>query len=129
MVEGWKEDGILFVTPSGANDDWYWLFACLSAGKQGRVVSSDFMRDHHFQMLSNRDFNRWRERHQVFFKLGNWEAGEFSEEEKAVIRRREVILEEPTPYSRRSQFDPDTNTFYFPHKAREDVWLEVKLIS
>ncbi len=34
------------------------------------VVTNDEMRDHHFQMLSQRKFLRWKERHCVRFNFG-----------------------------------------------------------
>jgi len=78
------------------------------------------MRDHHFQLLSNRNFNRWRERHQVMFECGSWEEGEFSPEEMGATRKREIRLIIPKPYSRRSQYNSTTQTFYFPTQVLMD---------
>ena len=50
------------------NDDWFWLYACLSESKSGRqplVITNDMMRDHHFKLLSQNAFLNWREEHVV----------------------------------------------------------------
>ena len=52
IVNLWKEWNILFVTPSGWNDDWFWLYSAVRLGVH--VITNDEMRDHHFQMLSAR---------------------------------------------------------------------------
>lgn len=60
----------LFTTPSGSNDDWYWLYAAVSAGAAGALVTNDELRDHVFQMLpAPRLFYKWKERHQVRFRF------------------------------------------------------------
>ncbi len=65
IVEEWERDGILYRTPHGSNDDWFWMHAALWCGEGTFVLTNDEMRDHHFQMLSHRPFTRWKERHQV----------------------------------------------------------------
>ena len=52
IVDFWRERGMLYVTPSGSNDDWYWLYGTVYM--QCMIVSNDEMRDHHFMMLSPR---------------------------------------------------------------------------
>ncbi|EFN56261.1 hypothetical protein CHLNCDRAFT_145111 [Chlorella variabilis] len=39
-----------YVTPAGSNDDWYWIYAAVTAGERGLLVSNDEMRDHIFQL-------------------------------------------------------------------------------
>jgi hypothetical protein len=94
LAEKWKKLGVLFRTPAGSNDDWFWMHAALWCGRKTFVVSNDEMRDHYFQMLAYRSFERWKERHQVHFSFGAWvNDGE----------RREVELQFPDVYSRRIQ--------------------------
>ena len=50
-------------------DDWFWLYATLVQGDRTLIVSNDWMRDHHFMMLNQKDFQRWREQHQVRFEM------------------------------------------------------------
>ena len=70
FLSDWKNGGELFTTPAGSNDDWYWLYAAVASGDDTFLVSNDEMRDHVFQMLpSPRLFQRWKERHQVRFRL------------------------------------------------------------
>lgn len=90
IVSGWEQDKVLFRTPHGSNDDWFWMHAALWCGRGTMVLSNDEMRDHHFQMLAHRHFLRWKERQQVHFDV----------EAKA---RRNVVLSYPPSYSRRIQ--------------------------
>ena len=96
IVEKWSRDGVLYKTPFGSNDDWFWMHASLWCGKSTMVLSNDLMRDHHFQMLAKRSFLRWKERHQVHFSFGEWYSisGE---------NRRKLVLTYPDIYSRRIQ--------------------------
>ena len=56
----------LFTTPGGSNDDWYWLYAAVTAGPEGKLITNDELRDHVFQMLpAPRLFYKWKERHQA----------------------------------------------------------------
>lgn len=52
IVMNWRAQGIMYETPSGWNDDWFWMYACVKLGCH--IVTNDEMRDHHFQMLSPR---------------------------------------------------------------------------
>lgn len=70
LIEMWRDEKILLQTPSGWNDDWFWLYTAVVLGCH--VVTNDEMRDHHFQMLSLKWFSRWKERHQVHFSFGRW---------------------------------------------------------
>ncbi|CAI5998021.1 unnamed protein product [Closterium sp. NIES-64] len=63
----YEQQHCLFTTPTGANDDWYWLYAAISM--RCLLVSNDEMRDHIFQTLSADYFSRWKERHQVRFTM------------------------------------------------------------
>ena len=97
LQEEWERRRILYKTPFNCNDDWFWLHAAFHY--RTLVLTNDEMRDHHFQMLAPRTFLRWKERHQVHFSFGEWEA----KNETSAQRRREVQLEFPSPYSRRIQ--------------------------
>lgn len=92
IVKKWDDAGILYRTPHGSNDDWFWMHAALWCGHGTQVLSNDLMRDHHFQMLAYRSFLRWKERHQVNFDFGDWNGN-----------KREVKLKRPGVYSRRIQ--------------------------
>ena len=94
IAEKWKGLGVLYCTPAGSNDDWFWMHAALCCGRDTLVISNDEMRDHHFQMLAYRSFLRWKERHQVHFSFGEWTKD---------CKRRQVELTYPDVYSRRIQ--------------------------
>ncbi|XP_078169954.1 proteinaceous RNase P 2 [Carex rostrata] len=64
LLESWKSVGALYTTPSGSNDDWYWIYATIR--QKGLLVTNDEMRDHIFELLGNSSFfPTWKERHQV----------------------------------------------------------------
>ncbi|XP_015571702.1 proteinaceous RNase P 1, chloroplastic/mitochondrial isoform X2 [Ricinus communis] len=65
LVEKWKHADALYATPTGSNDDWYWLYAAIKF--KCLIVTNDEMRDHTFQLLGNDFFPKWKERHQVHF--------------------------------------------------------------
>ncbi|CAH2051683.1 unnamed protein product [Thlaspi arvense] len=71
LVEEWINNGVLYATPPGSNDDWYWLYA--AAKLKCLLVTNDEMRDHIFELLGNSFFQKWKERHQVryTFAKGN----------------------------------------------------------
>ncbi|XVF49172.1 hypothetical protein PTKIN_Ptkin03bG0247100 [Pterospermum kingtungense] len=63
LIEKWKNADALYATPTGSNDDWYWLYAVIKF--KCLIVTNDEMRDHTFQLLGNDFFPKWKERHQV----------------------------------------------------------------
>ncbi|KAJ1394653.1 Tetratricopeptide-like helical domain superfamily [Sesbania bispinosa] len=63
LIENWKQNGVLYATPQGSNDDWYWLYAAVSC--KCLLLTNDEMRDHLFQLLGSSFFPRWKEKHQV----------------------------------------------------------------
>ncbi|KAG6496017.1 hypothetical protein ZIOFF_043865 [Zingiber officinale] len=68
-LEKWKNADALYETPTGSNDDWYWLYAAIKF--KCLIVTNDEMRDHTFQVLGNNFIPRWKERHQVHFTFHN----------------------------------------------------------
>ncbi|XP_050281006.1 proteinaceous RNase P 2-like [Quercus robur] len=63
LVEEWMDNGILYTTPTGSNDDWYWMYAAVKV--KSLLVTNDEMRDHIFELLGSSFFLKWKERHQV----------------------------------------------------------------
>ncbi|KAE8037461.1 hypothetical protein FH972_010048 [Carpinus fangiana] len=68
LVEEWMDKGVLYMTPTGSNDDWYWLYAAVKV--QCLLVTNDEMRDHIFELLGSSFFLKWKERHQVRYTFG-----------------------------------------------------------
>lgn len=130
IMKKWKHTyNCIYTTPSGWNDDWFWMYACVKI--QCHIITNDEMRDHHFQMLSPRWFSRWKERHVVHFSFGKWinpstyplsfesleiksqdiEDSNLPQEKKQKIQdnikyytsHREAILQIPNDYSYRTQ--------------------------
>lgn len=69
LIERWNMANALYATPTGSNDDWYWLYAAIKF--RCLLVSNDEMRDHTFQLLGNDFFPKWKERHQVRFSVSD----------------------------------------------------------
>ncbi|KAJ4958627.1 hypothetical protein NE237_025738 [Protea cynaroides] len=67
LLEKWKNADALYATPTGSNDDWYWLYAAIKF--KCLIVTNDEMRDHIFQLLGNDFFSKWKERHHVHFSF------------------------------------------------------------
>ncbi|KAF4316928.1 hypothetical protein BBO99_00008311 [Phytophthora kernoviae] len=94
----WRSRHAMFNCQVGNNDDWYWLYAAVKLGGRTLMISNDEMRDHHFQMIHNRAFGRWKERHQVHYQ----------------VKGRRVEVDEPAPFSARPQHIGDA--WYFPSR-------------
>jgi ribonuclease P protein 3 len=120
IVRAWREAGILYSTPPGMNDDWFWMHAALQSGPGTHVLTNDEMRDHHFQMLAPRSFVRWKDRHQIHFGFGNWE----KDAEGKSLRRRQVDLVYPEIYSRRMQRVQDGLVVPRPKRGDENRFLD-----
>lgn len=122
LQEKWENMGILYKTPAGMNDDWFWLHAALK--HKTLVLTNDEMRDHHFQMLAPRTFLRWKERHQVHFSFGDWESSDQDGSGNSASRGRTVELEFPAPYSRRVQRVEDGLVVPLIKKGDENRFLD-----
>jgi hypothetical protein len=127
IVDNWKHQKLLYVTPAKCNDDLFWMYAAMIFNTD--VVTNDEMRDHHFKMLRPRWFMRWKERHQVRFKFGKFDKTE---------HRRSLETTIPPPYSHRIQiYDPlssagttsdsmkerSESTHYFFPSCEQSAWL------
>ncbi|KAJ7981147.1 proteinaceous RNase P 1 [Quillaja saponaria] len=115
LVEEWIDKGVLYTTPSGSNDDWYWLYAAVKL--KCLLVTNDEMRDHIFELLGSNFFTKWKERHQVryTFVKGN------------------AKLQMPPPYSLVIQ-ESEKGTWHVPvvgHSNEESnrTWLCITRLS
>lgn len=109
LIETWRVKGILYTTPSGSNDDWYWLYAAVRL--KCLLVTNDEMRDHIFELLGSNFFPKWKERHQVKFAFA-----------KGVL-----VLQMPPSYSSVIQ-ESETGSWHIPidDKSTEEgrrLWL------
>jgi proteinaceous RNase P len=58
MIDKWLSKKMLYTVPKRNNDDWFWLYLTAVQGPRTVLVTNDEMRDHHFQMLSQKVFLR-----------------------------------------------------------------------
>ncbi len=120
LLERWQSEGVLYFTPHGHNDDWYWLYAAVASGARCYAISNDEMRDHHFVLLHNKSFLRWKERHVVHFNYRTQRiAGAVG-----VVRDAGLLplLEPPQPYSPLMQMDPVSGAWHVPSIDAEE-WI------
>ena len=120
LCDSWINDGILYQTPPGMNDDWFWMHAALKY--KTLVITNDEMRDHHFQMLAPKFFLRWKERHQVHFDFGGNEYGAT----RGISGRlpRQCLLTYPAEYSRRIQRVADGLVVPLTKRGDENRFLD-----
>ena len=66
-----RNENILYVVPSGGDDDWYWLYATIAANRSrpAYVITNDLIRDHAIAFSSPRCNARWKSSHIVHFDL------------------------------------------------------------
>ncbi|XP_058097394.1 proteinaceous RNase P 1, chloroplastic/mitochondrial [Magnolia sinica] len=102
LLESWRRSGVLYTTPSGSNDDWYWLYAAVSC--KCLLVTNDEMRDHLFELLGTSFFPRWKEKHQV----------------RLLISRCNPIFHLPPPYSVVIQ-ESEQGSWHIPIATGDDV--------
>lgn len=123
LCDAWKKGGLLYTTPPGMNDDWFWMHAALK--HKTLVVTNDEMRDHHFQMLAPKFFLRWKERHQVRFDFGEYLPHLSSHLTIANPKRpRKVLLTYPDVYSRRIQRVADGLVVPLTKRGDENRFLD-----
>ncbi|CAO2195998.1 unnamed protein product [Urochloa humidicola] len=72
LIETWRANGALYTTPSGSNDDWYWLYAAIKLNCL--LVTNDEMRDHIFELLGSSFFPKWKQRHRVKYTFNKGKA-------------------------------------------------------
>ena len=105
LVDKLKSNHEIFASPSGSNDDWYWIYAAVLSGENGLLVTNDEMRDHIFQTLASRYFQKWKLCHQVHFS----------------VYGKDVDLKEPGNYTKCIQRS-GKGSWHFPIKDSSE-WL------
>lgn len=134
LSDSWIREKLLYQTPHGCNDDWFWLH--MAVVLRAKLLTNDEMRDHNFQMLSPRWFDRWKERNQIHFAFGAWERipseGPGSSGDKDALpgrgkqqnntHWRRAVFSIPRCYSHRMQCLSPGNSYAIPAKG-SDTWL------
>ncbi|KAH7415384.1 hypothetical protein KP509_14G040300 [Ceratopteris richardii] len=101
FISRFMKNNALYFTPSGADDDWFWLYAAVKC--RSVLVTNDNMRDHIFALLGNNFFPKWKERHQVRFS----------------ITHKSVDIHLPPPYSTILQ-ESQRGSWHIPQAACDD---------
>eukprot|EP00249_Psilotum_nudum_P024119 c29098_g1_i3 orf=117-2468(+) len=102
LLATWIDTNAFYTTPTGSNDDWYWLYAAVKC--RCLLVTNDEMRDHLFQLLGNAFFPQWKERHQVRF----------------TFKSRNIELHMPPPYSIVIQ-ESEKGSWHIPQSGGDDI--------
>ncbi|XP_034595849.1 proteinaceous RNase P 2 [Setaria viridis] len=109
LIETWRANGALYTTPSGSNDDWYWLYAAIKLNCL--LVTNDEMRDHIFELLGSSFFPKWKHRHRV----------------KYTFNKGKAVLVMPPPYSSEIQ-ESEVGSWHVPLEEKSGdervrIWL------
>ncbi|WVZ67266.1 hypothetical protein U9M48_016371 [Paspalum notatum var. saurae] len=99
LIETWRANGALYTSPSGSNDDWYWLYAAIKLNCL--LVTNDEMRDHIFELLGSSFFPKWKQRHRV----------------KYTFNKGKAVLVMPPPYSSEIQ-ESDMGSWHIPMEEK-----------
>ncbi|CAM6027545.1 unnamed protein product [Sphagnum balticum] len=102
ILKRWQNADCIYTTPTGSNDDWYWLYAAVRY--KCVLVTNDEMRDHLFELLGNEFFPKWKERHQVRFTLN----------------RQDPVFHMPPPYSIVIQ-ESEKGSWHIPKSGGDDI--------
>ncbi|CAM6055767.1 unnamed protein product [Sphagnum tenellum] len=102
ILKRWQNADCIYTTPTGSNDDWYWLYAAVRY--KCVLVTNDEMRDHLFELLGNEFFPKWKERHQVRFTLN----------------RKDPVFHMPPPYSIVIQ-ESEKGSWHIPKSGGDDI--------
>ncbi|CAK9270840.1 unnamed protein product [Sphagnum jensenii] len=102
ILKRWQNADCIYTTPTGSNDDWYWLYAAVRY--KCVLVTNDEMRDHLFELLGNEFFPKWKERHQVRFTLN----------------RKDPVFHMPPPYSIVIQ-ESEKGSWHIPKSGGNDI--------
>lgn len=109
LIETWRANGALYTSPSGSNDDWYWLYAAIKLNCL--LVTNDEMRDHIFELLGSSFFPKWKQRHRV----------------KYTFNKGKAVLVMPPPYSSEIQ-ESEMGSWHVPMEEKSGdervrIWL------
>ncbi|XP_062232135.1 proteinaceous RNase P 2-like [Phragmites australis] len=109
FIETWRANGTLYTSPSGSNDDWYWLYAAIRLNCL--LVTNDEMRDHIFELLGSSFFPKWKQRHRV----------------KYTFNKGKAVLMMPPPYSSEIQ-ESKMGSWHVPMEEKSGdervrIWL------
>lgn len=115
IIQRFEEEGMLYLVPLGADDDWYWIYATVTEGRKSPafVVTNDLMRDHRLAFLEPRPFIRWRTTQVMSFT--------FSGAVKDDSCDPDLTINEPGKYSREIQ-QSEVNRWHIPAADRR-AWL------
>nr|PNR46869.1 hypothetical protein PHYPA_013989 [Physcomitrium patens]BAN18185.1 pentatricopeptide repeat protein [Physcomitrium patens] len=146
MLSNWKENNSIYTTPTGSNDDWYWLYAAVRF--RCVLVTNDEMRDHLFSLLGNDFFPKWKERHQVRYTInreglvfhmpppfstviqeshkGSWHVPKSGKNDEDVLVPREWLCVTRTGHLARSDTKSEEEMIASPNITRESSLSEVQ---
>lgn len=115
ILKKFENENMLYLVPPGGNDDWYWIYATVSATNPlpSYAITNDLMRDHRLAFLEPRLFLRWRTSMVMPF--------DFSSAIDYNHTNPNVYIQEPSRFSREIQFT-DNGRWHFP-STNSRGWL------
>lgn len=67
-VKKWKARNMVYFTPRGMNDDWFWLYFAIHSLKS-KIISNDKICDHYYKCFHSKSFMKWRDLTMITFKF------------------------------------------------------------
>lgn len=132
IVQKWRKQGVLIVSPACINDDWVALYIavamCLRGVQDVQFVTNDELRDHFWRMRQPVAFQTWRERHitryQILLGAPPGPASDDDDEEGREHQVQSVQLFPPPLYSHRVQHSADNKCWHFPVRRPTEASAE-----
>jgi len=138
IVEKWRQENALYSTPTGLNDDHFWMYGAIRSaneylkhnsnpedGSRVYLVSNDLLRDHRFRLAHDVRFFRFIQAHTIRFRLGD----EIEDMEKgrppSPGSLEQLTFFYPFRYSINPTKDEKTGAWMFPYIPDDDL-LHVK---
>ena len=108
IIKKWIKMNILYITPKGLNDDWFWLYYSIYY-KDVKIITNDNMCDHYYNCLHEKTFKNWRDLNKVSFD----------------IIKNKIVLDVPKSYLNQTQ--QDFTSYHIPFQDNKKIkWLCVK---
>mmetsp|Transcript_34539 Transcript_34539/g.64486 ORF Transcript_34539/g.64486 Transcript_34539/m.64486 type:complete len:632 (+) Transcript_34539:111-2006(+) len=125
LVQEWRKQGVLVVSPPSINDDWVALYIAIAMSLRGvpdvQFVTNDELRDHFWRMRQPAAFQTWREGHTTHYQIFSERPAARGEsaEDVAMAAQMSVQLFPPPLYSHRVQHDAEGKCWHFPVRPGE----------
>uniref|UniRef100_A0A7S0DCR6 PRORP domain-containing protein n=1 Tax=Amorphochlora amoebiformis TaxID=1561963 RepID=A0A7S0DCR6_9EUKA len=127
ILDDWKSSESVYITPTGMNDDAFWMYGALwlsGLGKRILILSNDLLRDHHLNTSYDKGFFFFMTSHLMRFRGAT---NQHRKNKKRKIQCDSFSFFPPFPYSIQPHFLPSNQGILFPYMAESSSLLEKDL--